>query len=68
MKNSPEDLATLLAIVIAAHRSNNKALERQMRQCLLDEHGVRISFVRRSPSTGSPDTLSHPAQEGLKQS
>lgn len=41
--------ATLVAILVAARRSGDRELEREMRRRLEVEHGVRLTFAREKP-------------------
>ena len=45
MPNEPESPATLVAIIIAARRSGNRDLEREMRRQLLTLYQVKLIFV-----------------------
>ena len=38
--------ATLVAIIVAARRADDRELERQARRELLERHGVKLSFAR----------------------
>jgi len=38
--------ATLVAILIAAHRSSDQDLERVVKEQLLRKHGIRVRFCR----------------------
>lgn len=40
--------STLVAIIVAARRSGDRDLERQARQTLEAEHGMRVSFAAAS--------------------
>ena len=44
--------ATLVAILVAARRSGDRELEHQIRQRLLDEHGIKVTFVTRREEGG----------------
>lgn len=48
--NRETDPYTLIAILIAAHRSGNRKLERSARKLLAEEHGVVIRFPRTTKS------------------
>jgi hypothetical protein len=41
--------ATLVAIVVAAHKIGDRELERMMRARLEQDHGVKLVFVRERP-------------------
>lgn len=41
-----ESPATLVAIIVAAHRIGDRDLEREMKRRLADEHGVTLRFAR----------------------
>jgi hypothetical protein len=49
---SPENPATLVAILVAAHKVGDRDLEREMRSRLQLEHGVRLVFSRGGKWTG----------------
>lgn len=42
----PSSPATLVAILVAARRANDRDLEREARQRLKDEYGIRLTFAR----------------------
>ena len=46
MPNDSESPATLVAIIIAARRSGNRDLEREMRRQLLTLYQVKLTFVQ----------------------
>lgn len=37
---------TLVAILIAAHKTDDRDLEREARRRLEDEHGIKLRFMR----------------------
>ena len=41
--------ATLVAIIVAARKANDRDLERYMRLRLETEHGVKVSFAKERP-------------------
>jgi hypothetical protein len=43
------DAPTLLAIVVAARKTGDRALERSARELLLSEHGIDVT-IRRQPT------------------
>lgn len=45
--HSIESPATLVAIIVAARRAGDRELERQMKQELADQFGVKLTFLRR---------------------
>ena len=49
-EKAPESPATLVAIIVAAHRVGDRELEREMRQQLEDEFGVKLRFARNTVS------------------
>lgn len=44
---NPISVQTLVAIVLAAHRSGDRELERQAQQELREAHGLRLTFDRK---------------------
>jgi hypothetical protein len=45
-ENTSSSPATLVAILVAAHRVGDRDLERESRRRLEDEHGIRIMFAK----------------------
>ena len=52
MTTTTENPATLVAIIVAARRSGNRDLEREMRRQLEQRFRVKLSFVQESERHG----------------